>query len=287
MNTITIITAVILALATPLLGGLLAGVDRKLTARMQERVGPPLAQPFYDVLKLWGKNPMISNTLQPVLAFGYLGFALVAALMVTFQQDLLLILFIMGIADICLTVAAVNARSPYSYLGGRREFLAMLSYEPVMLLADIAIFLVTGSFTIKGIYAYGQPLAMVLPLVLVALQFVLVIEMKKSPYDVSGSGHAHQELVRGVYTEFSGYTMALIELGHWAKLATTLMVFSLFWAPNPVLGGAISLAMFFVALVVDNIYPRLTWQKMLKTTWSLGFILILLNIASLMFGGVI
>ena len=287
MNTATILTAVILALATPLMGGLLAGVDRKLTARMQERVGPPLVQPFYDVLKLWGKNPMISNSLQPVLAFGYLGFALVAAGMVTFQQDLLLVLFIMGIADICLTVAAVNARSPYSYLGGRREFLAMLSYEPVMLLAYIAIFLVTGSFTIRGIYDYGQPLLMVLPLVLVALQFVLVIEMKKSPYDVSGSGHAHQELVRGVYTEFSGYTMALVELGHWVKLATTLMIYSLFWAPNPVLGGAISLAMFFVALVVDNIYPRLTWQKMLKTTWSLGFALIILNVAALMLGGVI
>jgi len=287
MNTATILTAVILALATPLIGGLLAGVDRKLTARMQERVGPPLVQPFYDVLKLWGKNPMISNSLQPVLAFSYLGFALLAAGMVTFQQDLLLVLFIMGIADICLTVAAVNARSPYSYLGGRREFLAMLSYEPVMLLADIAIFLVTGSFTIKGIYAYGQPLLMVLPLVLVALQFVLVIEMKKSPYDVSGSGHAHQELVRGVYTEFSGYTMALVELGHWAKLATTLMIFSLFWAPNPLLGGAISLAMFFVALLVDNIYPRLTWQKMLTTTWSLGFALILLNVVALIFGGVI
>lgn len=287
MNTATILTAVILALATPLMGGLLAGVDRKLTARMQERVGPPLVQPFYDVLKLWGKNPMISNSLQPVLAFGYLGFALLAAGMVTFQQDLLLVLFIMGIADICLTVAAVNARSPYSYLGGRREFLAMLSYEPVMLLADIAIFLVTGSFTIRGIYAYGQPLLMVLPLVLVALQFVLVIEMKKSPYDVSGSGHAHQELVRGVYTEFSGYTMALVELGHWAKLATTLMIFSLFWAPNPLLGGAISLTMFFVALLVDNIYPRLTWQKMLTSTWSLGFALILLNVVALIFGGVI
>ena len=287
MNTITIITAAVLALATPLIGGLLAGVDRKLTARMQERVGPPLVQPFYDVLKLWGKDPMISNNLQPILAFGYLGFALVAAFMVTFQQDLLLVLFIMGIADIALTVAAVSTKSPYSYLGGRREFLAMLSYEPVMLLADIAIFLVTGSFTIKGIYAYGQPLAMVLPLALIALQFVLVIEMKKSPYDVSGSGHAHQELVRGVFTEFSGYTMALIELGHWTKLATTLMIFSLFWAPSPVIGVAISLAMFFVALVVDNIYPRLTWQKMLKTTWSVGFILILLNVAVLVFGGVI
>jgi len=287
MNTVTIIAAVALALATPLIGGLLAGVDRKLTARMQERVGPPLMQPFYDVLKLWGKNPMISNNLQPMLAFGYLGFALVAAGMVTFQQDLLLVLFIMGIADIFLTVAAVNAKSPYSYLGGRREFLAMLSYEPVMLMVDIAIFLVTGSFTIKGIYAYGQPLAMVLPLALIALMYVLVIEMKKSPYDVSGSGHAHQELVRGVFTEFSGYTMALIEMGHWAKLATTLMIFSLFWAPNPVIGGAISLAMFFLALLVDNIYPRLTWQKMLKTTWSVGFILVLLNVAVLIYGGVI
>jgi len=287
MNTLTILTAVILALATPVIGGILAGVDRKLTARMQERVGPPLVQPFYDVLKLWGKNPMISNNLQPVLAFGYLGFALVAAGMVTFQQDLLLVLFIMGVADVCLTVAALNAKSPYSYLGGRREFLAMLSYEPVMLLADIAIFLVTGSFTIKGIYNYGQPLLMVLPLVLVALQFVLVIEMKKSPYDVSGSGHAHQELVRGVFTEFSGYTMALIELGHWAKLSTTLMIFSLFWAPNPLIGAAISLAMFFVALVIDNIYPRLTWQKMLRTTWSVGFILILLNLAVLVYGGII
>ena len=265
----------------------LVGVDRKLTAKMQERVGPPLMQPFYDVLKLWGKAPMISNNLQPMLAFGYLGFALLAAGMVTFQQDLLLVLFVMGISDICLTVAATSTKSPYSYLGGRREFLAMLSYEPVMLLVDIAIFLVTGSFTIKGIYAYGQPLLMVLPLALVALMFVLVIEMKKSPYDVSGSGHAHQELVRGVYTEFSGYTMALIELGHWAKLATTLMIFSLFWAPNPAIGAFISLAMFFTALVVDNIYPRLTWQKMLKTTWGTGFILVLLNLAVLVFGGVI
>ncbi|MFH1179261.1 MAG: complex I subunit 1 family protein [Candidatus Bathyarchaeota archaeon] len=287
MNTITIITAVILALATPIIGGLLAGVDRKLTAKMQERIGPPLMQPFYDVLKLWGKSPMISNNLQPMLAFGYLGFAILAAGMVTFQQDLLLVLFIMGIADICLTVAAVSTKSPYSYLGGRREFLAMLSYEPVMLLVYVAIFLVTGSFTIKGIYAYGQPLLMVLPLALVALMFVLVIEMKKSPYDVSGSGHAHQELVRGVFTEFSGYTMALIELGHWTKLATTLMIFSLFWAPNPVIGGVISLAMFFLALVVDNIYPRLTWQKMLRTTWSVGFTLVLLNLAALVFGGVI
>jgi ech hydrogenase subunit B len=287
MNPVSTIIAVLLALATPIIGGILSGVDRKLTAKMQERMGPPLAQPFYDVLKLWGKEPMITNRLQPVLAFSYLGFALVAAGLVTFQQDLLLVLFVMGIADLCLITAAVNTKSPYSYLGGRREFLAMLSYEPVMFIVDVAIFLVTGSFTVAGIYAYGKPLAMVLPLALVALQFVLVIEMKKSPYDISGSGHAHQELVRGVFTEFSGYTMALVELGHWAKMATTLMIFSLFWAPNPVIGAAISLGMFLLTLLIDNIYPRLTWQSMLKTTWSVGFVLVLLNVAVLVIGGII
>jgi formate hydrogenlyase subunit 4 len=287
LNLVSTLIATTLALAAPIIGGLLAGVDRKLTARMQERIGPPLIQPFYDVLKLWGKEPMISNRLQPVLAFGYLGFALIAAGLVTFQQDLLLVLFMMGITDLCLIIAAMSSKSPYSYIGGRREFLAMLSYEPVMFIVDIAIYLVTGSFTVAGIFAYGKPLATVLPLALVALQFVLVIEMKKSPYDVSGSGHAHQELVRGVYTEFSGYTMALIELGHWTKLATTLMILALFWAPNPVIGAAISLGMFFITLVVDNVYPRLTWQNMLKSTWSVGFALVLVNVVALIIGGVI
>jgi len=282
--TATLISAT-LALAAPLIGGLLMGVDRKLTARMQERVGPPLAQPFYDALKLWGKTAIIDSSLQPVLAFGYLGFALVAAGLVTFRQNLLLVLFVTGMADICLTVAAFNAKSSYSYLGGRREFLAMLSYEPVMLLAYIAIFLVTGSFTIRGIYEYGAPLLPVLPAALVALEVVLVIEMKKSPFDLSG--YAHQELVRGVFTEFSGYTMALIELGRWTKLATALMILSLFWAPSPVIGAAISLAMFFVALIVDNLYPRLTWQRMLRTTWAVGFVLIVLNVVALAVGGVI
>ena len=287
MNYTDTLFSAALALAAPLIGGVLVGLDRKLTARMQERVGPPLVQPFYDVLKLWGKTPMIANGLQPVLAFGYLGFALVAVALVTFRQDLLLVLFVTGVADVCLAVAAFNAKSPYSYLGGRREFLAMLSYEPVMFLAYVAIFMVTGNFTIRGIYEYGAPLLLVLPAAVAALMIVLVIEMKKSPFDVSGSGHAHQELVRGVFTEFSGYTMALVELGHWTKVATMMMILGLFWAPSPLVGAAISVTMFFAALLVDNMYPRLTWQRMLRTTWTMGFALILVNVAALAAGGVI
>ncbi|MCW4051040.1 MAG: NADH-quinone oxidoreductase subunit H [Candidatus Bathyarchaeota archaeon] len=286
LNTSTIISIVFLA-AMPFLGGILMGVDRRLTARMQNRMGPPLIQPFYDVLKLWAKEPYIANNIQPLMAFMYLGFAMLAASFVAFQLDLLLMLFTTALADICLIVAAFSAKSPYSYIGGRREFLVMLSYEPVLLLVEIAISLVTGTFIIKGIRAYETPLLLLLPAAYVVMQVVLVVEMKKSPFDVSGSAHAHQELVRGVYTEFSGYTMALVEVGHWVKVVTMLAIVGLFWAPNPFIGTALALALFVGAILIDNVYPRLSWQRMLKTTWTIGFGLVIVNLLALSFGGVI
>ncbi len=272
---------VALVILAPIIGGLLMGIDRKLTARMQSRMGPPILQPFYDAIKLWGKEPFIASSLQPVLAFAYFGFSVAAFALLAFGQDLLLLIFTMGIADLCLIVAAFNSKSPYSNIGARRELLAMLSYEPVMLLAAISVFFVTGSFMVGSILETTTPLLTLLPLTFLALIPVLIIDMKKSPFDVSGSGHAHQELVRGVYTEFSGYTLALVELGHWTKVALLLGFASLFWAPNLIVGMALAFALFFVVLVIDNSYPRLDWKTMVKTTWVVGFLLIIANIAGL------
>ena len=282
-----VLLPVLLTLAAPLIGGLLVGVDRKVTARMQSRIGPPILQPFYDVIKLWNKEPFITGSLQPVLAFSYLGFAVVAAGLFMFKGDLLLILFTSAVADICLITASLNSKSPFSYLGGRRELLAVLSYEPVLILAFFSINMVTGSFLVEGVLTYSTPLIMLLPAVLVAMELVLVIEMKKSPFDVSASGHAHQELVRGVYTEFSGYTMAMLEMGHWVKMVLLLSIIALFWTPNLLVGAGLSLLLFFITLAIDNSYPRLTWQKMLGTTWGVGFVLILANIVGLNLMGVI
>jgi ech hydrogenase subunit B len=271
--------AAVLVLFSPIIGGLLMGIDRKLTARMQSRMGPPIIQPFYDAIKLWGKQPFISSKLQPVLAFSYFGFSLTAFALLAFGQDMLLIIFTIAIADICLIVAAFNSKSPYSNIGAKRELLSMLSYEPVMILAAVSIFYVTGSFMVENILNLTMPLLPYLPLTFLAMIPVLVIDMKKSPFDVSASGHAHQELVRGVYTEFSGYTLALIELGHWTKLTLMLGFVSLFWATNLLIGAALAFILFFIVLVIDNSYPRLDWKTMIKTTWSVGILLILANIA--------
>jgi ech hydrogenase subunit B len=287
---ITYVTIALVVLS-PVIGGIIMGIDRRLTARMQSRMGPPLLQPFYDAIKLWGKEPFIASSLQPVLAFGYLGFSVAAFALLAFGQDMLLMIFTMGIADLCLITAAFNSKSPYSNIGARRELIGMLSYEPVLLLIAISIYFVTGSFQIGSVFTASRPLLMFLPLAFLALIPVLVIDMKKSPFDVSGSGHAHQELVRGVYTEFSGYTLALVELGHWTKVALLLGFASLFWATNItigaftipwiVAGAIIAFALFFIVLVIDNSYPRLDWKTMVKTTWVVGFLLVIANIAGI------
>jgi ech hydrogenase subunit B len=269
---------IVYVLTAPIIAGLLMGIDRKLTARMQNRMGPPLLQPFYDLIKLWGKEPFITNLIQPTLAFGYLAFTFTGIVLISLQEDLLFILYTVVIADVCLAIAAYSTKSPYSNLGGKRELLSMLAIEPIMVLTAIGVHLITGSFLISAIFTHPTPLLLVLPAAFAVQIIVLVIDMKKSPYDISGSGHAHQALVRGVYTEFSGYTQALVEFGHWLKVYFTLSLISLFWAQNIIIGAILAFSLFFVAVLIDNIYPRLDWKDMLKTSWTFGFLLILVNL---------
>ena len=69
---INIISGIAYLILAPVIGGLLAGVDRKISARMQRRVGPPIMQPFYDFFKLWDKQPVAVNKAQSfyVTVFG-------------------------------------------------------------------------------------------------------------------------------------------------------------------------------------------------------------------------
>jgi len=149
-----------------------------------------------------------------------------------------------------------------------------------LLLAAIPIALKTGGFPIANIFEYGVPLLPSLWITFIALLIVLAIVMRKSPFDISSSEHAHQELVRGVITEYSGPYLALIEIGHWYEMVLVLSILGLFW----VVGGLwwlsiiIALAAWFIMLLVDNINARLTWSWMLKFAWGAGVTLVALNI---------
>ncbi len=273
-----ILILVVTFIAAPFIGGLLNGIDRKITARMQNRQGPPILQPFYDVLKLFGKERIIVNSTQMVYVIGYFLFALASLAMLVLKQDLLMLIFIMAFANIALIMGAMSVRSPYSKIGAQREIIQMMAYEPVLLFMVVGVYITTGSFMIDSIFNLENPLLFNLPLVFLAFLYVLTIKLRKSPFDFSTSHHGHQELVKGLTTEFSGPQLAIIEVTHWYELVLLLGLISLFFAKPIWVGILISLACYFIEIVIDNISARVTWKWMLKATGLVGIGVALTNI---------
>lgn len=275
MSILKIISLIILA---PILGGIIAGIDRKITARMQGRVGPPIMQPFYDFLKLIDKEIIVAGPMQFVYVLGYLIFNIFSLVLFAMGQDLLIIIFVMALASACLVLGAVTVNSPYSRIGGQRELIQIMAYEPVLIFFAAAVYEVTKSFSVKGVMSFQSPLLPVLPLVFLAFIYILTIKLRKSPFDFSSSAHAHQELVRGMLTEFSGPQLALIELTHWYEIVLLIGFLMLFYATNIYIAISIALFSFFLEIVIDNVSARLNWRWMFKSSWAIGISLCALNI---------
>ncbi len=278
-KTLTDLIIVVLTIVlSPIAGGLLTGLDRKITARMQNRMGPPLLQPFYDFFKLIGKESITVNQTQIVFVISHLFFSIASVVLVALQQDLLMIIFILAFSGVSLIVGAMSVRSPYSKIGAQRELLQMLAYEPVLVFMTIGVYLTTDSFKISSIFEQDKPLLYTLPLVFVAFLFILTIKLRKSPFDFSTSHHGHQELIKGLTTEFSGPQLAIIELTHWYDLVLLMALISLFFAQPIWVGILIALASYFLEIVIDNVSARVTWRWMLKTAWIVGIGTALTNI---------
>lgn len=275
---LTLIFALLaVAVAVPA-GGLLAGVDRRLTARLQSRQGPPLLQPFYDVLKLFGKAPCVTNPWLIFSAYVSLMASAVALLMFFMQGDMLLLFFVMTVGAVFKVAGALSADSPYSNVGAQRELLQMLAYEPLVILTFVGMSAATGSFMISDIYALDVPLLPHLPFLFIALGYALTIKLAKSPFDIASCHHGHQEIVRGVLTDYSGPQLALLEIAHWLDVVLLLGLCSLFWHTS--ITGMIALLVLTYALeiVVDNVCARMTWRWMLKHAFGITLGLAIFNI---------
>jgi ech hydrogenase subunit B len=266
-------------LFAPLLGGLLMGLDRIVTARIQSRVGPPALQPFFDVFKLLGKQNLTVNRFHSYYLFFFLIFMMVSGAMFFAGDDLLMVIFALIVADVFLVLGAYSTNSPYSSIGAERELLQMLSSEPMMLLTAVGFYMVTGSFDVSDIASSGKRLVLYLPGVFIGLTYVLTIKLRKSPFDLSTSHHAHQELVKGITTEFAGPSLALIEIEHWYETILLLGMICIFFAFNAALAVFGTLFIYFVEVLIDNTNARIKWELMLKSAW---LVTVLLGIGNLL-----
>ncbi|MEN6518715.1 MAG: NADH-quinone oxidoreductase subunit H, partial [Methanospirillum sp.] len=160
MNYLYAVAFIVLA---PLVGGLIAGIDRKVTARMQGRVGPPLLQPFYDLGKLLEKEHVVVALSQNYFVLGYLVFNIFAGALFFAGGDLLLVVFAFTLADVLLVLGAYAATSPYSFVGAERELIQLMAYEPMVILAAAGFYIATGSFFVTDIASFPRPLIVLLP----------------------------------------------------------------------------------------------------------------------------
>lgn len=278
-----VISIVAYIIFAPFVGGLTAGIDRKITARMQGRQGPPVLQPFYDVAKLLKKETVVVNHVQIFYLLTFLVFVIFTGCLFFGGFDLLLVFFALTTANVFLLLAATSSHSPYAHMGANREMMQMLSYEPMVLLTAVGFYLATGTFRIREMVVMdGIPPFVLLPGVFVGFVFILTIKLRKHPFDLATSHHAHQEMVKGITTEFSGEMFAITEVAHWYESVFLMGVVGLFflnakwWSILIALAG-ISIA-YFVMILVDNTNARMKWQKMFRNSWLVTIIVGALNV---------
>lgn len=265
----------------PVIGCLLAGIDRKITARFQGRVGPPVLQPLYDVKKLLGKERVAVNNYIDFYVTLSLVFAVASGAMFFAGYNILMVIFVLTLSSLFFIMAAYSARSPFSDVGAGREILQVLSYEPAILMMGVGFYIATGSFDSSTVFALDTPIIAVIPLIFIAVVFVLAIKLRKSPFDLSYSHHAHQELVKGVTTEMSGSTLAMVEIMHWYENVMFfgwIALFVLTSSPISIVVALIVVALVFILeIFIDNNCARVTWQAMFKVSWAVTLVAFVLN----------
>lgn len=221
-------------------GVIMAGIDRKLVARMQRRVGPPILQPWYDFVKCCAKETIIPRYAKKAIFIGapYLGLAclIVIALFIpvgsfgsafTAGADLVVILYLLTIAGVTLIIGASSTGSPYAGVGLSREMVAMISYELPFVLVLLAVGRVAGAdsglgctFSLSTIAAYqaaNGPLIAHWALIPAAIAMLLVIpcEVGSHPFDIA---EAETEICEGALAEYSGHPLGVFRLSHYVKM---------------------------------------------------------------------
>ena len=267
--------------------GLLAGwIDRKVTARLQWRVGPPWHQNFTDILKLLGKEVILPGgagltfMLSPVL--GLLSLVLVATLLGNcllgaaqgFSGDLIVVLYLLVIPAIALIVGAFSSKNPLASVGASREMKLVLAYELPFILSVITVIIKSaGSIQLgeilnrqvnfgSNIASFSGALAFLVALLCMQAKLCLV------PFDAS---EAEQEIMAGVLIEYSGLGLAVFKLTKAILLyAMPVLITILF------LGKDTSLlfltlkfiAILTVAILIKNTNPRLRIDQALRFFWG-------------------
>ena len=274
-------------LFTVLAGLLTSWVDRKVTAMVQMRVGPPLLQPFYDLRKYFIKETCVpeGGAIGLFLAAPLIGFAGVTlASMIlwrtfidsetTFIGDLILLIYLLMMPALGVVLGAFASRNPLASIGGSREIKLMIAYELPLVLALLVPVIQAESIRL-GDLVNVTPAASVSG-ALAVLVAVACVQAKLTivPFDMP---EAETELSGGVFIEYSGPPLGVYKLTR-AMMLFTMPVFvtALFFggiATAPGLaaklwGVLIWFVLVALTVVLRNTTPRVRIDQAVKFFWG-------------------
>jgi NADH-quinone oxidoreductase subunit H len=284
------------AVGTAVLGMALKWVDRKVTALVQYRVGPPWFQPLADVLKLLGKENLMPATargtgflLAPVVALA--ATAVAAAVLwyaillpdQTFVGDLIVVIYLLMLPALMTMLGACASGNPHASVGASREMKLLLSYELPLLIAILVALSRTAhasgewSFRLGSLIAAQQAGSPVVWSVTGALALVIAIvcmqaKLGQVPFDLA---EAECEIMSGVYVEYSGPSLAMLLLARMMLAAVMplllIVVFwgglytGAWWGVLTFIGKYLVLAL--LVTLIRNTNPRLRIDQVMRFFW--------------------
>lgn len=295
-----------------LAGMLLTGIDRKLVARMQKRVGPPILQPFYDFFKLMGKETIVPAAASKVtfLMAPLVGLAALVVIQLfipifSFQAfsgvaDVIVILYLLLIPALAIIMGGAASGSPYAGVGLSREMVTVISCELPLVLVLLAVGKTVGNalgtgltFSLTDIANYqaaNGSLICKASMIPAAVAMLLIIpgETGSHPFDAA---EAETEICEGMLAEYSGAPLGVYKLSHSIKLLTLTSLFTALFLGG--LGTGIllvdGLIVFAVSVVltvlcislVHAVTARLKIEQIFKYYWTVvsGLALISLVLA--------
>lgn len=267
-------------------------VDRKLLARLQNRVGPRWFQPFADVVKLLAKEEVVPEGVDPWLFTGLPIFALAggltAALYVPlvglapsygFPGDLIVTLYLLSLLTLCLGLAGSNTRDRFSLIGATRTLTQLFSYEAPFLLALLGPAVTAGSWQIGEIIAYTENhwLLWTQPLGFLVVLIGLMGKLELPPFDAP---EAETEIVAGALTEYSGRGLALFRLGKGIEMVIGLTLVAALYlggVANPWLFFAKTLGLLLVIAGLQALFTRFRIDQTVGLWWRYGVLMVLIQ----------
>jgi NADH-quinone oxidoreductase subunit H len=285
-------------LALILAGLIYEWVNRKLGARLQNRVGPRWFQTFADALKLLAKEEIIPaaahKTLFLLLPVLSLAGVLTAALYVPvfgvapasgFPGDLIVTVYLLSLLSLCTSLSGLITDDRFALVGALRVLTQLFSYEAPFLLALLGPAVAAGSWQIGQISSYAETrvwLILTQPIGFIVAVIGLMGKLEIAPFDAP---EAHTEIVAGSMTEYSGRGLAIFRLSRNVALVAGLTLIAAFYlggVANPLLFLVKTLALLFVVTTLQSLFARLRIDQTVGLWWRYGMLLLLVQWAEML-----